>query len=71
MPIPHGRDRVLETGDGALVLSCFRPKGWSGRPGAGGPGSTPTESAVAAAGGRVVAKIWKQLADEGWFQTEQ
>ena len=49
MPIPHGRDRVLETGDGALVLSCFRPKGWSGRPGAGGPGSTPTESAVAAA----------------------
>ncbi len=48
MPTPYGRDRVLETGKGALVLSCLRPKGWSGRPGAGGPPSAPTEAAVAA-----------------------
>ena len=46
MPTPHGRDRVQETAEGALVLSSFRPKGWAGRPAAGS--SPPSEAAVAA-----------------------
>ena len=32
MPTPYGRDRIAETEDAGLVLSCFRPKGWTGRP---------------------------------------
>ena len=44
MPMPHGRDRVRETEEGEVVLSSFRSKGWSGRP--GGESSAAAGTAV-------------------------